>query len=204
MPLRLFGFSGLWMTLALLSACAPGRDPAERRHEPVILSPTEGVAIPFPGHPTRRLATADSNQAGLSLFEIVIPASSAGAPPHIHTHEDEFFYVRAGTPTFMANGERKTIGPGGFILLPRDSLHAVWNRADQEAILLIGTSRGQFDDFFDAVALEARQSKARTPEEIGQIMFRLGAERGVTIRMDQVPRDVADLYGLPGGAADVP
>ena len=49
-------------------------------------------------------------------------------------HEDEFFYVRAGTPTFMADGQRKTIGPGGFILLPRNSTHAVWNRGDDISI----------------------------------------------------------------------
>ncbi len=163
----------------------------------MVLDAGEGEEIAFPLHPTVRLADKDSNHAGMSFFEIVIPAGSPGAPPHSHSHEDEFFYVREGSVTFMADGARKTISAGGFVLLPRDSWHAMWNTGDADAILLVGTSAGQFDDFFDAVAMEVRNSGANTPEEIGAIVGRLGAERGITIDMSKVPEDVAALYGLP-------
>ena len=162
-----------------------------------VLDAGEGEDIAFPLHPTVRLADKDSNHAGMSFFEIIIPAGSPGAPPHSHTHEDEFFYIREGNVTFMADGARKTISSGGFVLLPRDSWHAVWNMGDTDAIMLVGTSVGKFDDFFDAVAMEVRESGADSPEEIGAIVGRLGAERGITIDMSRVPEDVAALYGLP-------
>jgi uncharacterized cupin superfamily protein len=190
----------LVITLALVASCTHlDRDAAsqDRRHESIILDSADGESIPFPPHATRRLASAESTEAGLSLFEIVIPAASGGAPPHTHTYEDEFFYVRSGSSTFMAYGVRRTVGVGGFALLPRNSMHAIWNSGEEDAILLVGTSRGRFDDFFDAVALEARQSDAQSPGQIGQIMVRLGADRGIEIHMDQVPADVAELYGLP-------
>lgn len=156
-----------------------------------------GEPIPFPLHPTSRLVAADSNDAGLSLFEIVIPANTAGAPPHRHTHEDEFFYVRDGSITFMLEDRRETISAGGLAMLPRGGTHAMWNASSSDAILLVGTSAGQFDDFFDAVAIEVSAAGDLSPPEIGAIVGRLGAERGVYIDMSKVPGDVRPLYGMP-------
>ena len=163
----------------------------------LLIDAGEGEKINFPLHPTTRLADADSNIAGLSLFEIEIPANTAGAPPHTHTHEDEFFYVREGSVTFMADGNQKTLSPGGLVMLPRGSTHAVWNANDEDATLLVGTSDGAFDDFFDAVAMEVAAAGELTPPEIGAIAGRIGAERGVLIDMSLVPDEVRPLYGMP-------
>lgn len=192
-------------TLALLAACGvaafgsgaeeTASSTAESR-PPIVLDGGEGEPVAFPLHPTLRLADPDTNIAGMSFFEIRVPAGAPGAPPHTHTHEDEFFYVREGTVTFMTKKDRKTIKAGGFVLLPRHGLHAFWNTSDEDAILLVGTSAGRFGDFFDAVAMEARASHASTPAEVGAIVGRLGAERGVIIDMTKVPEDVAALYGL--------
>lgn len=162
----------------------------------LVLDGGEGESIAFPPHPTFRLAGPDTNVAGMSFFEIHIAAGRPGAPPHTHAHEDEFFYVREGTVTFLTGNATKTIGPGGFVLLPRHSLHAFWNASDDEAILLVGTSQGKFGDFFDAVAMEALASKAASPQEVGAIMGRLGAERGIIIDMSKIPEDVKALYGF--------
>jgi quercetin dioxygenase-like cupin family protein len=179
-----------------LVAC-PASSRADDHAKPaIILDAGEGEVVEFPLHPAYRLAGAGSNDAGMSFFEIQIPASSAGAPPHRHTHEDEFFYVREGTVTFMADDQRKTISAGGFVLLPRESWHAVWNSGDEDAILLVGTSAGKFDDFFEAVAMEVAAKDELSHTEIGAIVGRLGAERGVIIDMSLVPEDVKALYGL--------
>jgi len=178
----------------------PGSSVAQMRDESprsgFILDAGEGEAIAFAPHPTLRLASASSNQAGMSFFEIEILANSAGAPPHRHTHEDEFFYVRQGSVTFMVDGERKTIGAGGFVLLPRDGWHAVWNSGDTDATLLVGTSAGQFDDFFDAVAMEVAAAGELSPPEVGAIVGRVGAERGIIVDLDMLPDDVRAMYGL--------
>ncbi|MEM1402771.1 MAG: cupin domain-containing protein [Pseudomonadota bacterium] len=163
----------------------------------LVLDAGEGNPIDFPLHPTTRLADAASNEAGLSLFEVTIPANSAGAPPHRHTHEDEFFYLRHGSVTFMTDGNIKTISPGGLVLLPRGGTHAMWNSGDDDATLLVGTSKGEFDDFFDAIAMEVAASSDLTPPQIGAIVGRVGAERGITIDMSLVPDHVRPLYGMP-------
>ena len=194
------------VNLALLVALCAGTSGSEagktagselESRPPILVDGGQGEPIGFPLHPTARLAGADSNLAGMSFFELVIPAGAPGAPPHTHRHEDEFFYVREGTITFMANEERKTLQAGGFVLLPRNSLHAMWNSSDEDTVLLVGTSKGKFDDFFDAVAMEVRESNASSPPEVGAILGRVAAERGIVIDMSKVPADVAALYGLP-------
>jgi len=180
----------------LMVGCTSSTTIVGKSRPAILLSGTEGDSIPFPIHATRRLASSASSESGMSLFEIIVPPFSAGAPPHSHMYEDEFFYVRAGRPTFLANGVRKKVEPGGFVLLPRNGAHAFWNDQKEEVILLAGTSNGKFDDFFDAVALEVRVSGAKSPKEVGAILERVGAERGINIRMDLLPPDVANLYGL--------
>ena len=187
--------------LLIASACAATpvpQDPLPMEAKPgVILDAGEGSRVDFPLHPTTRLASAAQTESGLSLFEISIAAQTAGAPPHRHRHEDEFFYVRDGRVTFMVDGVQKSISAGGFVLLPRGGWHAMWNDGDTDAILLVGTSEGQFDDFFDAVAMEVASAGDLSPPEIGAIVGKVGAERGITIDMTKVPDSVRHLYGMP-------
>ncbi|MEP1142475.1 MAG: cupin domain-containing protein [Henriciella sp.] len=185
---------------ALVACTATFADEAKTPDEPkaaIMLDAGEGTTIDFPLHPTSRLVDAASNQAGLSLFEIVVSANSAGAPPHTHTHEDEFFYVREGSITFMADDKQKTITAGGLVMLPRGGMHAMWNASEADAVLLVGTSAGEFDDFFDVIAMEVASSGALSPPEVGAIVGRVGAERGILIDMSQVPNEVRPLYGMP-------
>lgn len=189
--------AGLFITSACAAAQVP-QDPVPLDAKPgVILDADEGSRIDFPLHPTTRLASADQTASGLSLFEISIVAQTAGAPPHRHQHEDEFFYVRDGRITFMVDGVQKTISAGGFVLLPRGGWHAMWNNGDTDAILLVGTSEGEFDDFFDAVAIEVSSAGDLSPPEIGAIVGKVGAERGIAIDMTKVPDSVRHLYGMP-------
>lgn len=189
----------LGLSTAVLAACANigVAQESDTPQSAVILDAGEGEAIAFPLHPATRLAEADQTVSGLSLFEITIPAESGGAPPHRHTHEDEFFYVRSGTVTFLADDAEKTIGAGGFVLLPRGGWHMMWNASGDDATLLVGTSDGKFDDFFDAVAMAAAQAGQLTPPEVGAIVGRIGAERGIVIDMSKVPAGVRHLYGMP-------
>lgn len=185
---------------ALLASCGSTSRETEAVDEDhltaIVLDSGEGEPIAFPGHPTSLLAAADTNKAGLSFYEINISAGKPGAPPHTHTHEDEFFYVREGTVTFLTGEDRKTLSAGGFVLLPRNGLHAVWNASNSDTILLVGTSQGQFDGFFDAVAMETQAKNLTSPQEIGETIGRIGAERGIVIDMEKIPEDVKAIYGI--------
>ena len=52
---------------------------------------------------TLKLAGADTG-GRCSLLEFVVPPGG-GPPPHVHTREDEAFYVTAGELTFTVGGD---------------------------------------------------------------------------------------------------
>lgn len=47
--------------------------------------------------------------------------------PHVHPYTDEAFYVGAGTCTFLLGDRRLEVGPGGFVFVPRGTVHSAWN-----------------------------------------------------------------------------
>ena len=91
----------------------------------------------------------------LSVFEGTVPPG-AGAPPHVHAHEDEAFYVLEGELVFEIDGRNLPLrlGPGSFVFAPRGSRHAFRNESTAAARMLAlalpgtGVERmfGAFDD----------------------------------------------------------
>jgi quercetin dioxygenase-like cupin family protein len=165
-------------------------------HPPKIIPPGEGEVVEVPFHPVFKLLGERENETALTFYEFRVPPRSAGAPPHTHTHEDEFFYVVSGTASFMSGEEVTVAPPGTFAALTRGHLHAFWNDTDEEVVLLLAVSTGKFEGFFDAVAVAMREEKPGSPQEVGALVGRLGAENGITIDMSKVPEGVRSLYGM--------
>lgn len=165
-------------------------------HDPKIVMPGEGEPVGVPFHPVFELVSEDDTDSRASFYEFRVPARSAGAPPHTHTHEDEFFYVVSGEVSLMNGNEVVTAGPGAFAALTRGHLHAFWNASDEEVVLVMATVGGKFEDFFDEIAMEVRESQPGSPEEMGALVGRLGAERGIMIDMSKVPDEAKPLYGM--------
>jgi len=64
-----------------------------------------------------------SNNGGrLAVVELNIPPD-AGIPPHLHTREDETFYVLEGTVDFAVAGQEVFATPGVTIFAPRELPH---------------------------------------------------------------------------------
>ena len=111
-------------------------------HEPKIVLPGEGEVVGVPFHPVLKLVGGSENADAVTIYEFTVPAKSAGAPPHIHSNEDEYFYVVSGTASFM-NGEDVVEAPAGsFAALTRGNLHAFWNAGDEEAVMVMMTVGG--------------------------------------------------------------
>lgn len=121
---------------------------------------------------TSTLATTDRIRygAGGGLYRIVVtPAESGnthfafeaieppgGGPPlHIHTREEEFFYVLEGEVSFYVGGTITRVGPGGSAFVPRYTPHCFKNCSNKVARLLITFTPGDIEGFFEyGAALE--------------------------------------------------
>ena len=162
-------------------------------HEPHVTEPGATPPIEFPGHLTRVLASHSATQAGTSVLELELPPRTFGAPPHIHSNEDEQFYVLEGEVDFLDRGEVVRASAGSLVVLPRGYLHGFWNDTDLPARLLLIISPGDFSDFFDEVVADIRRTHADDPQKIGGLIAQAAAKRGVEIHFDKVPASAVHL-----------
>jgi mannose-6-phosphate isomerase-like protein (cupin superfamily) len=105
-----------------------------------VLAPGAGVAGAGPEVKASRTSTGGS----LMLIE---SHTMAGAPLHIHSREDECFYVVEGALTVRCGEEIFEAGPRSFVFLPRGIPHA-WDVIGKgAATVLVITVPGGFEDF---------------------------------------------------------
>jgi quercetin dioxygenase-like cupin family protein len=68
------------------------------------------------------LAKSEFNGGAYSLVHLTATPGFQ-TPYHLHHAEDEAFYVLDGEFTFICNGKKTILGPGGYIFLPRGIPH---------------------------------------------------------------------------------
>lgn len=99
------------------------------------------------GEETLVKVSAQDSNGTLAFFHLVAPPMS-GPPRHVHTREDELFYVLEGELVFELDGDRHTVRAGDTVYLQRGVVHAYQNFTTSDARLLIATTPGGFSDFF--------------------------------------------------------
>ena len=108
--------------------------------EPYLLLPGEGVA----GFDASVKASRISTGGGLSIIE---SHTKGGAPWHVHTREDEYFYVLEGSIIVRCGEAVWQAEPRSFVFLPRGIPHA-WDVAgDGVATLLMMTAPAMLEEF---------------------------------------------------------
>jgi len=128
--------------------------PGEQKAGPFVLGPDEG-RTPEPllvvGETGLAKLRGDDCGGQFCLFHFVAPPMT-GPPLHVHSREDEWFYVLEGEIVFQLDGVRHTVGPGGFVYSPRNVVHAYQNFTDRDARLLIATMPGAFGVMFEEMS----------------------------------------------------
>ena len=107
----------------------------------------EGERLWIVGDTMTLKATSESTNGTLVLLEN-LTAPGGGPPPHIHTREDEFFYVIDGTFEIRIGDDLHAVGPGGFAFIPRGSVHNFRNTAETASRILVGFTPSGMDGFF--------------------------------------------------------
>lgn len=119
-----------------------------------FLQPGEGVTD------ASTKATGASTNGDLTLIE---SRTTGGAPLHVHTREDEYFYVLEGTLKVRLDDDVFEAGPRSFVFLPRGIPHE-WDVVGDEATLLMLTVPAGLDEFLNefhaAPTAEARSQVA--------------------------------------------
>lgn len=95
----------------------------------------------------------------------------AGPPMHIHSREDETFYVLAGEIEVTVGGERDILRAGDSAFLPRGIPHRLENRTSQPAQLLLIIHPPGLEHYFQELA---QLPKPPPPEAVRSLSGRYG------------------------------
>ena len=117
-------------------------------------------------------AASEQTGGAMTVFEEVPPMIDT--PAHVHSREDELFYVLEGELVFELDGARHTVRAGDTVYLRRGVVHAYQNFTATDARLLIATTPGMFCHLF--VELSAATPPGTMPsfELIDAIATRYG------------------------------
>ena len=138
-----------------------GEQPAKRREERLVFG---GITIVI------RVSGEDSGGA-MTVMEEVPPMSDT--PPHVHSREDELFYVLEGEHVFTLGEQEHRLGPGEAIFCPRGIPHAQRRVEPGVGRELVVFSPGGFEQFFRDLA-EAERGGTLGPDAYATASKRAG------------------------------
>jgi quercetin dioxygenase-like cupin family protein len=95
-------------------------------------------------------ATLEDTGSSTSIIELGIPPRFPGAPPHLHEHVTESFYILDGNIDMLLDREWRKAHRGNFFLIPPHTVHGYRNNTDQQARFLI-MAPGHDRFFFELV-----------------------------------------------------
>jgi mannose-6-phosphate isomerase-like protein (cupin superfamily) len=88
------------------------------------------------------------------LLEVGL-APGMGVPRHMHTREDESYFVLAGELEVIVGGKTFVLKPGDSLVAPRDTPHQLRNSGDVENHYLLIFWPSGFEGFLKATAVPA-------------------------------------------------
>ena len=112
-----------------------------------------------------KVSGSDTDGA-LAIFEQTSLSQGKGTPLHIHTSQDEIFYVIEGSYKFQVGEDKYDLTTGDSIFLPRQVAHAWTQVSEKGKMTVIMQPAGKLENFFVTMAgLDHEPSK----EEISKI-----------------------------------
>lgn len=138
---------------------------ADPPFHPILTDAGGGHTFTMLGTTMRLLATSDATGGRYTVLEQVTPAGW-GPPRHIHSREDEIFYVLDGSYELHVGDERRIVSAGGSAILPRNLPHGFRNVASTPSRLAFVIVPGGLDNYFLAVA---KCSPPPTPAQLVEL-----------------------------------
>lgn len=120
--------------------------------KPIIRTAAQGRTVAVVGDVYCFLVTGDETAGKYALWETIVP-SGGGPPPHVHSREEEGFYVLEGEITFRIGDERIVATAGTFANMPVGTPHSFKNESGQTARMLISVAPAGLEQMFFEVGV---------------------------------------------------
>jgi quercetin dioxygenase-like cupin family protein len=151
----------------------------------VIMKPSEGRSIAVVGDVYHFLATGEDTNGKYAMWEAIVPPGG-GPPPHVHSREEEGFYILEGQIMLQVGEKRIVAAAGMFANMPVGTPHSFKNESDRPARMLISVAPAGLEKmFFESgvpLAEGATTASPPTGEEIEKLLA-IEPKYGIEIRL---------------------
>ena len=115
--------------------------------EPLVVPAGTGPFVELGDHRGHVKVSARNSGGDFALYEMEVDLQG-GVPPHIHTYEDETFYILEGRFTIQVGEQIVGAGPGDTVFAPRHLMHT-WRCASAGGgrVLILITPAANFEAF---------------------------------------------------------
>src|SRR5215468_983800 len=139
----------------------------------LVKKPGEWRTVVVVGDVYRFLATGEDTSGNYALFEAFV-SPGGGPPPHVHSREEEGFYVLEGEITFFVGDQRLVASAGMFANVPVGTPHSFKNESGKPARMLISVAPAGLEKMFFEVGVPlpegATTAAPPTTEEIDRLL----------------------------------
>ena len=120
-------------------------------------------------------ALAEQDGGDFSLMERTLPAGGRRPPPHRHVNCSEAYFVLDGLVSVTVSGQELTVGPEGFVLVPRGIQHT-FGSAEGHAARLLVIHAPAMDAYFAGLHDLWNRDQPPSPDEERALMTLFGME----------------------------
>ena len=146
-------------------------------NQPTLRRPGEGRTIAVVGDVYRFLTTCAETGGKYAMWEAIVPPGG-GPPPHVHSREEESFYVLEGAVTFRFGEETLTATAGMFANMPVGMAHSFKNESGATARMLISVAPAGLEEMFLEVGTPLVEGATAGPPPSHEEVERLLAAAG--------------------------
>ena len=133
----------------------------------------------FLGFQTKILLSGADTANASALLDMQIPSNS-GPPAHIHSREDELYYIKSGTFQFIMDGVCLQAGPGTSVYMPKGHFHTFTNISKQTGEQLMFVYPAGIEQFFWQVS----QLKFIMPQDFSKLNELANSKYGINLVPD--------------------
>jgi mannose-6-phosphate isomerase-like protein (cupin superfamily) len=153
--------------------------------KPTIRIPQQGRTVSLVGDVYRFLATGEDTNGKYALIEALV-GPGGGPPPHVHSREEEGFYILEGEITFTINDERVVATAGMFANMAIGTPHSFKNESNKPAKMLVSVAPAGLEKMFMEIGLPLAEGATialpPTGEDIEKLLA-IAPKYGIEIRL---------------------
>jgi quercetin dioxygenase-like cupin family protein len=153
--------------------------------KPIIRSSQQGRTVSLVGDVYRFLATGEDTNSKYTLIEVLV-SPGGGPPPHVHSREEEGFYILEGEIAFTIDGKRIVATPGMFANMTVGTPHSFKNETNRPAKMLATVAPAGLEKMFMEIAVPLAEGATTalplTKEDIEKLLA-IAPRYGIEIRL---------------------